>query len=176
MQSEKPKTSLTGGQCRFALYRVFEGKKHSRAKVSSILTISLALVSMNPQPLLLAYSNPCLLLITLPSFRSHLFPATSLTGCTPPVSYEAATISVRDLTNRRLTYGSVIAFHIYHLHEVIKIVEGGGSRDVVDEKEGVGFEIRGGPEAAVFLLAGRVGEGEEVGLSVYSSGGGVGVL
>lgn len=56
----------------------------------------------------------------------------------------------------------MIAFHIYHLHEVIKGVEGGGGRDVVDEQKGIGLEIRGSPEAAVFFLASRVGEGEEV--------------
>lgn len=66
--------------------------------------------------------------------------------------------------------------HLYHLQEVVKGVEGGGSRDVVYEEEGVGFEIRGGPEATIFFLAGRVGEGEEVGPAVYGAGGGVGVL
>ena len=70
----------------------------------------------------------------------------------------------------------MIAFHIYHLQEVVEGVEGGGSRDVVDEEEGVGFEIRGSPEAAVFFLASRVGEGEEVRLAVYDACGGVGVL
>ena len=69
-----------------------------------------------------------------------------------------------------------VAFHIYHLHEVVEGLEGGGSRDVVDEEKGVGFEIRGGPEAAVFFLARRVGEGEEVGLAVYGASGGIGVL
>lgn len=70
----------------------------------------------------------------------------------------------------------VIALAIDHLHEVVEGVEGGSSRDVVDEEEGVGFEVRGGPEAAVFFLPGRVGEGEEVGMAVYGAGGGVGVL
>ena len=70
----------------------------------------------------------------------------------------------------------MIAFYIYHLHEVVERIEGGGSRDVVDEEKGVGFEIRGSPEAAVFFLAGRVGEGKEVGLAVYFACRGVGVL
>ncbi len=70
----------------------------------------------------------------------------------------------------------MLTFHVYHLHKVVQSVEGGGSRDVVDEEEGVGFEIRGSPEAAVFFLAGGVGEGEEVGLAVYGACGGVGVL
>src|SRR5271170_3403117 len=51
-----------------------------QAKVSSIFTISRALVSINPQPLALAHSRPCRELTTLASFRSHLFPATILTG------------------------------------------------------------------------------------------------
>ena len=70
----------------------------------------------------------------------------------------------------------MIAFDVDHLHEVVEGVEGVGSGDVVDEEEGVGFEIGGSPEAAVFFLAGRVGEGEEVGMAVYGAGGGVGVL
>lgn len=69
-----------------------------------------------------------------------------------------------------------IAFYINHLHEVIEIVEGRGGGNVVDEQEGIGFEIRGCPEAAVFFLAGGVGEGEEVGLAVYGASGGVGIL
>lgn len=70
----------------------------------------------------------------------------------------------------------VILLHIYHLHEVVEAFEGRGSRDVVDEEEGVRFEIRGGPQAPVFFLAGCVCEGEEVGTAVYGAGGGVGVL
>ena len=53
---------------------------HLRANVSSILTISLALVSMNPHPLLLDHSNPCLEVTLLSDFKSHLFPTTILTG------------------------------------------------------------------------------------------------
>lgn len=55
-------------------------------------------------------------------------------------------------------------------------VEGGDVRDVVDEEEGVGFEVAGCPETAVFFLAGRVGEREEVGEAVDGAGYGVGVL
>lgn len=50
-----------------------------------------------------------------------------------------------------------IAFYIYHLHEVVERGERRGGRDVVDEEEGVRFEVRGGPETAVFFLAGCVG-------------------
>ena len=70
----------------------------------------------------------------------------------------------------------MVAFHINHLHKVIEGVQGGGSRDVIDEEESVGFEIRRSPEAAIFFLTGRVGEGEEVGLAIYGACGGVGVL
>ena len=70
----------------------------------------------------------------------------------------------------------MVAFHIYHLHEVVERLEGGRSRDVVDEEEGIGLEVRGSPEAAVFFLTGGVGEGEEVGLAVYGACGGVGIL
>lgn len=38
--------------------------------------------------------------------------------------------------------------------------------DVVDEEEGVGAQVGGRPEAAVFFLTGRVGEGEEVGFPI----------
>jgi len=51
-----------------------------QAKVSSMLTISLAEVSMKPQPRDLAHSQPVLLLTILESFRSHLLPATIMTG------------------------------------------------------------------------------------------------
>ena len=51
-----------------------------QANVSSMFTISLALVSINPQSLLLAQSSPILLLTTLASFKSHLLPAMILIG------------------------------------------------------------------------------------------------
>lgn len=67
----------------------------------------------------------------------------------------------------------VILLHVYHLHKVVEALERRGGRDIVDEEEGIRFEIRGGPKAAVFFLPGRVCEGEEVGTAVYGSGGGV---
>ena len=67
----------------------------------------------------------------------------------------------------------VILLHVYHLHKVVEAFERRGSRDIVNEEKGVRFEIRGGPEAAVFFLPGRVCEGKEVGSTVYDSGGGV---
>ena len=70
----------------------------------------------------------------------------------------------------------MITLHINHLHEIFERIQRRGSRDVVDEEEGVRFEVRGGPEAPVFFLTGCVGEGEEVGLTVYGARGGVGVL
>ena len=70
----------------------------------------------------------------------------------------------------------MVAFHIYHLHEIVKCIEGGRGRDIVHQEEGIGFEVGGSPEAAVFFLAGGVGKGEEVRLAVYSACGGVGIL
>ena len=70
----------------------------------------------------------------------------------------------------------MITLHINHLHKIFERIQGRGSRDVVDEEEGVRFEIRGGPKTTVFFLTGRIGEGEEVGLTVYGARGGVGVL
>lgn len=51
-----------------------------QAKVSSILTISRADVSMKPQPLLRAHSQAYLAETKRASFRSHLLPATIMTG------------------------------------------------------------------------------------------------
>ena len=70
----------------------------------------------------------------------------------------------------------VILLHIYHLHKVVETFEGRGSRDVVDEEEGVRFEIRSGPKAPIFFLASCVCEGKEVGTAVYGACSGVGVL
>jgi hypothetical protein len=51
-----------------------------RAKVSSIFTISLALVSMNPKLCCLLHSSPSLAAICLIPCKSHLLPATMHTG------------------------------------------------------------------------------------------------
>lgn len=59
--------------------------------------------------------------------------------------------------------GTVLALHVDQAVEVFEGFEGGGLGDVVDEQEGVAAEVGRGPEAAVFLLAGRVGQGERVG-------------
>lgn len=59
---------------------------------------------------------------------------------------------------------------------MLERVERVGVGDVVDEQEGVGFEVAGGPEAAIFFLAGRVGQGEVVGEAVDDAGDGVGVF
>lgn len=48
-----------------------------------------------------------------------------------------------------------------------------GLRDVVDEEESVGVEVGGGPEAAVFFLAGGVSELEGVGRAVDGTRDGV---
>lgn len=59
---------------------------------------------------------------------------------------------------------------------MLERVERVGVGDVVDEQEGVGFEVAGGPEAAVFFLARRVGQGEVVGEAIDDAGYGVGVF
>lgn len=72
--------------------------------------------------------------------------------------------------------GSQLALLIDHSQEVGKIVEGRGVCDVVDEEEGIGAEVGGGPETTVFFLASGVGEGEVVGAAVYLASDGVGVF
>ncbi len=59
---------------------------------------------------------------------------------------------------------------------MLERVERVGVGDVVDEQEGVGFQVAGGPEAAVFFLAGGVGQGEVVGEAVDDAGDGVGIF
>lgn len=72
------------------------------AKVSSMLTISLALVSMNPHPCFRAYSRPSRAETVLASFRSHLFPAMILTGGGIPTSTPSAP-GPSSLNNRSLS-------------------------------------------------------------------------
>jgi len=64
---------------------------------------------------------------------------------------------------------AVFLLHVDHLHEEVERVERGRLGDVVDEQEGIGLQVRGCPEAAVFLLAGGVGEHEMVRLAVYAA-------
>jgi hypothetical protein len=74
---------------------------------------------------------------------------------------------------------AVLARLGFHVDEGVEVVEGGerGERgDVVDEEEGVRGQVRGGPEAAVFFLAGRVGQHEVVGVAVDGARYGVRVL
>ena len=88
------------------------------------------------------------------------------------------TLVPRDNPDRRhlAVINASLLFHVYHLHKIVERIERGGLCDVVDKKESVGFEVRGGPERAVFFLAGRIGEHEEVALAVDVAGYGVGVL
>ena len=69
-----------------------------------------------------------------------------------------------------------LALNLNHLVEVLERLQGVRLRDVVDEQEGVGAEVAGGPESAVFFLARRVGEGEGVGDAVDGARDGVGVF
>jgi hypothetical protein len=55
-------------------------------------------------------------------------------------------------------FQAVLLFNVNHVHEVVKGVKCRGVGDVVDEKEGIGLQVGGGPETAVFFLAGGVGE------------------
>lgn len=64
----------------------------------------------------------------------------------------------------------MLALHVNHTEEVIKSIEGRGGCDVVDEEEGIGAEVGGSPEAAVFFLTGGIGEMEVVGVAVDGAG------
>lgn len=55
-----------------------------------------------------------------------------------------------------------VGLHVDQLVEVAQGLEAVGRRDVVDEQEGVGAEVRRRPHAAVLLLAGRVRQREVV--------------
>lgn len=52
---------------------------------------------------------------------------------------------------------------------MVEDVERVGIGDVVDEEEGIRAEIGGGPETAVFFLAGRVGEHEVVRVAIHGA-------
>jgi hypothetical protein len=71
---------------------------------------------------------------------------------------------------------ALLGLDVDQVHEVVEGAETGRVGDVVDEQEGVRFEGGGGPEPAVFLLSGGVGDGEEVGDAVDGAGDGVGVF
>lgn len=71
---------------------------------------------------------------------------------------------------------SILLLHVDHLGEVLEALEAVLIRDVVDEEEGVGAEVRGCPERPVLFLARGVGEHEEVGLPVDGARYGVRVL
>lgn len=70
----------------------------------------------------------------------------------------------------------VLALHGDHGEEIVERIERRGGGDVVNEEEGIGAEVGGGPEAAILFLAGGVGEGKVVRMAVNDAGDGVGVL
>lgn len=70
----------------------------------------------------------------------------------------------------------MFALHVDHIQEIIEVGEGRGVGDVVHHEEGVGAEIRRGPKASVFFLAGGVGQGEIVGSAIDLAGHGVGIF
>lgn len=69
-----------------------------------------------------------------------------------------------------------VGLHVDQLVEVAQGLEAAGGRDVVDEQEGVGAEVRRRPHAAVLLLAGRVSQREVVGGAVDAPRDAVAVL
>ena len=65
---------------------------------------------------------------------------------------------------------SVFSFHFNQLGKEVEVLQRLGIGNVVDEEEGVRGQVRGGPHAAVFFLAGSVCEEEGVGLAVDGAG------
>lgn len=84
----------------------------------------------------------------------------------------------RDQTYRQdlPSFHAIFALLIDELVEVFEGFERVVLGDVVDEEKGIAVEVGVGPEAAVFFLACRVGEGEGVGRAVYDSRDGVRVF
>jgi hypothetical protein len=94
-------------------------------------------------------------------------PLQAVLGLDLALALQVALVAGDNLDGRRLAVvNAVLLLHVDHLHEEVERVERVGRGDVVDEQEGVGLQVRGGPEAAVLLLAGRVGEHEVVGHAV----------
>ena len=67
-------------------------------------------------------------------------------------------------------------FNVDHVHEVVQRVERRGVGDVVDEEEGIGLQVGCRPETAVFFLARRVGQGQEVGEAINGASDGIRVF
>lgn len=65
---------------------------------------------------------------------------------------------------------SVLPLHLNQLGEKVEVLQRLGIGNVVDEEKGIGSQVGGGPHAAVFFLAGRVGEEQRVGLAVDGAG------
>lgn len=78
-----------------------------------------------------------------------------------PLALQVALVSRHDLDRARLAVvHPPVLLHVDELREVLERVDAVGVGDVVDEQEGIGEEVRGRPEAAVFFLAGGVGQQE----------------
>lgn len=71
---------------------------------------------------------------------------------------------------------ALLGLDIDHVHEIVQRLQARLVGDVVHQQERVGFEIGRGPDAAVFLLAGCIGDGEEVVAAVDLASDRVGVL
>lgn len=70
----------------------------------------------------------------------------------------------------------VLALHVDHGEEIVEGIKRRGGGDVVNEEEGIGAEVGGRPEAAVFFLASGVGEGEVVRMAIDDARDGIRVL
>lgn len=71
---------------------------------------------------------------------------------------------------------SVLPLNLNHLGEILQRFEGARLRDIVDEEEGVAFQVGLRPEAAVFFLPSGVGKAEGVSRAIDGAGHGVGVF
>ena len=88
-----------------------------------------------------------------------------------PRLLQIALVSRHNLDRRRASaiYPALL-LHADQLVEILERVEGIRIRDVVAQQEGIGLQVGRGPEAAVFFLAGGVGQVELVGLAVDGAG------
>lgn len=73
-------------------------------------------------------------------------------------------------------FDAILLLNVNHVHEVVEGVKRRGVGDIVDKEEGIGLEVRRGPEPAVLFLAGGVSEREEVGQAIDGACDGIGIF